>query len=234
MKIIDFHAHILPGADHGSASVEETLAQLALLRGAGVDAVVATPHFYPHRKTVKEFCERRIRAEAALAAVLPSDAPAVYVGAEVLLCSGMDRLEGIRHLTIAGTDVILLEMPRHTWGEDLLDTIDRIRDDLGLKPVIAHPDRYPYPDTERLIRRGYDLQLNAQGVTALFPRTAGRCLRAGRVVAIGSDLHEADSRGAARFARAIRRLGGNAEVVMSCTADLLAGAVALTADKEVP
>ena len=48
-KIIDFHAHILPGADHGSRDVKTTKAQLEMLAGAGVKAVVATPHFYPQK-----------------------------------------------------------------------------------------------------------------------------------------------------------------------------------------
>ena len=57
LRIIDFHAHILPGADHGSSGLEESLNQLALIRAAGVDTVVATPHFYPHRHTPEEFLQ---------------------------------------------------------------------------------------------------------------------------------------------------------------------------------
>ena len=43
----DFHAHILPGADHGSRSPEDTEAQLTTLGECGVAHVAATPHFYP-------------------------------------------------------------------------------------------------------------------------------------------------------------------------------------------
>ncbi|MEE3459824.1 MAG: CpsB/CapC family capsule biosynthesis tyrosine phosphatase, partial [Candidatus Faecousia sp.] len=42
--MIDFHAHILPGADHGSDGLETSLRQLALAEEAGVDTIVATPH----------------------------------------------------------------------------------------------------------------------------------------------------------------------------------------------
>ena len=35
MPIIDFHAHILPGADHGSRHTVTSLAQLELIRQGG-------------------------------------------------------------------------------------------------------------------------------------------------------------------------------------------------------
>ena len=41
IRITDFHSHVLPGADHGSDSVETSERQLELLNGAGIDRVVA-------------------------------------------------------------------------------------------------------------------------------------------------------------------------------------------------
>ena len=43
--VVDFHTHILPGADHGSDSVETTLRQLEFARDAGVKRLIATSHF---------------------------------------------------------------------------------------------------------------------------------------------------------------------------------------------
>ena len=43
--MIDFHSHILPEVDDGSASVEESAALLSMLSEQGVDVVAATPHF---------------------------------------------------------------------------------------------------------------------------------------------------------------------------------------------
>ena len=59
IRITDFHSHVLPGADHGSDSVETSERQLELLNGAGIDRVVATPHFYPSDVTVGEFLDLR-------------------------------------------------------------------------------------------------------------------------------------------------------------------------------
>ena len=55
----DFHAHVLPKADHGCKNVEMSLAQLAQAREVGIHRIVATPHFYAQRHTVEEFLLRR-------------------------------------------------------------------------------------------------------------------------------------------------------------------------------
>ena len=39
---IDFHAHIIPHADHGSSSVESAIKQLEEAKKAEVDYIVAT------------------------------------------------------------------------------------------------------------------------------------------------------------------------------------------------
>jgi protein-tyrosine phosphatase len=53
--ISDFHTHILPAMDDGSASVEESIALLELEAAQGVERVVLTPHFYPMRESPAEF-----------------------------------------------------------------------------------------------------------------------------------------------------------------------------------
>ena len=59
MDIVDFHSHILPEADHGSSSVEESLEQLNLALKRCVTRIVATPHFYPNHDSPERFLRRR-------------------------------------------------------------------------------------------------------------------------------------------------------------------------------
>ena len=120
MKITtDFHSHILPGADHGSDSVETSRGQLDLIGKYGVKRVVATPHFYPQQDNVDTFLDRRRKCAAALAEVMREGDPAVMLGAEVLICEGIDRMSGLDKLTVAGTNCILLEMPMTRWRDEL-------------------------------------------------------------------------------------------------------------------
>jgi len=97
--IIDFHAHILPRADHGSDSLETTKKQLLYLKRCGVCTVVATPHFYPQRDNVDTFLKRREESWCRLKSEITEDMPRVLLGAEVLVCSGIDHMPGIERLS---------------------------------------------------------------------------------------------------------------------------------------
>ena len=83
-EIIDFHAHVLPYADHGSDSLETSKIQMALLKGAGVDTVVATPHFYPDLHTITDFAHMVDSATEKLLNI--EDRPRICLGSEVLYC----------------------------------------------------------------------------------------------------------------------------------------------------
>ncbi len=224
---IDFHAHILPEADHGSVSVKESLEQLALLKASGVTHVVATPHFYPHHSHLRAFIERRDRSAAALAAVLPPDAPTVYVGAEVTLCRGLERMEGVEQLAIRGTNVILIEMPAHAWDRGLYETLVALRDECGLHPVLAHLNRYPVRQGKTLIPYHFDIQLNADGVARLFHGPSRLCLHQGNVVALGTDIHGTSRKATRDFLKAEEKLGHRLPAIYEATTSLLEGAIPL-------
>ena len=63
---IDFHTHILPGIDDGSASVEESIELLKAEAAQGITKVVATPHFYANYDSPERFLERRAKAKVLL------------------------------------------------------------------------------------------------------------------------------------------------------------------------
>ena len=224
MPFLDFHAHILPGADHGSDCSATSLSQLELLREAGVTAVVATPHFYPHCHNIDGFCERRARSAAHLARRLTDRHPAVFVGAEVLACTGMENMEGLDRLCVAGTRTLLLELPFSGWGHSLIDTVLQIKEN-GFHPVLAHIERYARPAIEEFLREGVSAQLNAELFShPLRHRAYFRYIEGGVVVALGSDLHDAPKSTVRTLMRMRRRLGDAADAVFARTEALLAGA----------
>ena len=193
-NIIDFHTHILPGADHGSKNVETTKAQLALLNKAGVTAAVATPHFYPQNDSVESFLERRSRCAEELFAI-SGERPEVYLGAEVLVCAGIDHMPNIERLCIEGTETILLEMPFSSWREEHIEAVARIARS-GLNVVMAHIDRYPEKDLIKLFSE-CDVLCQINGETqATFKgrKKAEKLIRDFPCVAVGSDLHGADKK----------------------------------------
>ena len=222
MKNIDFHAHILPAADHGSENVQTSLQQLALAKRARIDTVVATPHFYPRMETLGEFLQRREKCARQLAeAMRGKDLPKVLIGAEVQLCPELDRLEGLEQLCIEGTNVLLLELPPNYS----LRTFDHVIDSLiygrKLRVVLAHIDRYSSIHIDFLLEAGCMAQINAEALCHF--RTARRCarwLKSDAVVALGSDVHGLD-KSYDMLEKARRKLGEQYGQIMSRTAELL-------------
>ncbi|MBQ8303003.1 MAG: hypothetical protein IJX97_05645 [Clostridia bacterium] len=210
--IVDFHAHILPGADHGSGSLETTLWQLNAAKAVGVDRIVATPHFYPHKHSVDSFIERRNKAYDSLKKSIPAGV-SIKLGAEVLICQGIERLPDIEKLFVEGTRTLLLELPFNMFDECYCESVKELCN-MGVDVIIAHADRYTEEVIKKMLRSGARLQLNAGSLTRLFKR---RCvvswLRDGTVVALGSDIHGKDKKAYSDFARAVKYAGDRAEYI---------------------
>ena len=221
-EIIDFHAHVLPSADHGSDSPETSRSQMALLRGAGVDTVVATPHFYPNLHTISDFtfmvdeCVDKIRDMV--------DRPQICIGAEVLYCSGLDTMEGLERLCIRGTRTLLLELPlTDEWDMDLYYTVIRLSKTYDL--VLAHIDRYlpaQHEIIDAFLSMGIPAQINASSLfSAHTKKRLLPYIREGLIYAIGSDLHMADKKTCVTFAKAEKPLGKEYFEIMKRTETLL-------------
>lgn len=201
--MIDFHSHILPGVDDGAEDVEMSLAMLRESFLQGVDAVVATSHFYADEESPEEFLRRRKHAyqkldEAMLAC--PEVFPKVFPGAEVLYFPGISDAEGVRDLRIHPGRSILVEPPMAPWSNSMLDEIVELGKNLHCIPVIAHVDRYMRilrDDTllDRVLAKKLLVQVN--GTWFLSPETekkAFKALKQGKIHLLGSDCHNMDTR----------------------------------------
>lgn len=186
----DYHSHILPGCDHGSDGIETSLKQIEMAEGAGIKTICATPHFYPHKESVEAFLSRRQRTYEALKERLPDNAPNILLGAEVLICDGMDKLDGLDRLCRQGTKELLLELPFYRWPESVWETVDCLNDRDDIRIVIAHADRYPPESIEKLIGEDIPLQLNVE----CFKKPLRRkryisWVKNGYAKYLGSDIH---------------------------------------------
>lgn len=188
---IDYHSHILPGCDHGSNNVETSLQQISMAQSAGIKTICATSHFYPHKESVSSFLKRRSDSFDQLCSALNQSAPKICLGAEVLICNGMDDLDGLSQLCLQGTNELLLEMPFYSWPESIWDTLYKLIDIDSIHIILAHADRYPATDIERLIDEGVDLQLNAESFTNPIKRRRYLSwIENGYVKYLGSDIHK--------------------------------------------
>lgn len=187
---IDFHAHILPYCDHGSNGVQMSLQQLNLAADAGIHTVCATPHFYPHRENLDAFLARRAESWSSLQPHLNSDSPRVLLGAEVLACVGLEKMEDLSRLCLANTNLLLLEMPFARWGRDILKTVRQLAARGDLQIVLAHAERYHPEDVLTLTQSGAYVQVNADAFCRWRHGSKWRSmLSRGEIWAVGSDIH---------------------------------------------
>lgn len=200
--VIDFHSHILPGIDDGSASVEESIALLKLEAEQGIRHVIATPHFYAQEDSPDRFLRRRADAEARLREAMTGyqNLPQVSVGAEVYYFHGISNADALPELTIAGKRCILIEMPMPPWSRRMYAELENMASQRDLIPVIAHIDRYIGPfRTHGIPDRLRELPVVIQANASFFLYGATRAmalrmLKEDRIHLLGSDCHNLKSR----------------------------------------
>ncbi|MBE6532487.1 MAG: hypothetical protein E7676_03130 [Ruminococcaceae bacterium] len=218
-EIIDFHSHILPGADHGSASLEISNKQLALAKESGVNRVISTSHFYPHVHTVDTFLEKRNNAYSALLPHIPKDME-IRLGAEVLICNGIENLPGLERLFVNGTNTLLLELSFSDFRSEYAESVSTMVKN-GVNVVLAHADRYNPAFIEEMLACGAKIQLNAKALNTLFKRKVlYDWLSRGVVVALGSDIHGVDKTAYSSLLKAYGKIGKYAESVCRESAEI--------------
>ena len=200
--IIDFHSHILPGVDDGSATLEESIAFLRMEAEQGIRHVVATPHFYARHDRPDRFLNRRRNAELLLREQMQKypDLPQVSVGAEVYYFHGIGSSDAVLELTIDEKRCILIEMPHVTWTESMYSELESIYTRYGLTPNIAHIDRYIKPfQARQVLKRLSELPVLVQANAEFFlNRATGnmalRMLKKDQIQLLGSDCHNLTDR----------------------------------------
>jgi len=148
----DLHSHLMPGVDDGVRTVEEALDGVERMVTAGIRHIVTTPHFRGSLTREPDAFASRMeamdRAWGRVSEAVADAFPSVEFGRghEVMLDVPDVDLSDAR-LRLDGTGFVLVEWPRLRVPPETASVIRRIRF-AGLKPVIAHPERYYGVDPE--------------------------------------------------------------------------------------
>jgi len=191
-KLIDIHTHILPGVDDGSPNLATSLEMLEYAKALNIGTIVATPHL----KSAKD-------ADICRTVYAQFRGYAKKFGIRLLLgfeihYRMLSNLERIPEYVFEGSNLILLELPQSAlmpnWDAILYDLRD-----MGIRPIIAHPERYRYIQTDieyaaQIRSFGCRLQVDARALTEFSfsaeHRCAQRLLREGYCDYIASDAHK--------------------------------------------
>lgn len=136
--MIDLHSHILPELDDGSQSLQESLAMARMAVASGVTAMAATPHCAEARSGEVYEAWKLLR-QALKENKIPLK---LFPGMEIFGTEDTLRLlrEG-KLFTLNGSRYPLVEFSFHSDGEQETRILRSLRK-AGLRPVVAHPERY--------------------------------------------------------------------------------------------
>ncbi len=196
--MIDIHSHIIPNVDDGARSVEETFNILKEAQEAGFTDVILTSHFLLNYYETN--AQELIFWKEKLQEVLKKQGTKInlHSGMEIYITNQMEELlENKKILTVANSGYMLIELPLAT-NVKYFDYVVYYLEAKGIKPIIAHPERYKCvqkdPDiVEEYIEKGCLIQCNYGSIVNLYGREAEKTiktlLKKNQVHFLGSDVH---------------------------------------------
>lgn len=214
-NLVDMHSHILPGVDHGSHSLEMSLDMIQSAKSIGIRTIVASSHYYHHTTPIDEFLDTREQSYQMLTEAMKReglDDVRIVKAAEVALETDLLTItdpDKFRRLCIEGTDFLLLEMPLFDvmWSERTYDAVYEIEYRFGVKPIIAHIERYNRNYAERLIEQNRLAQINADLITTFSGKRYYKSLLFQNAIHfLGSDAHSSAGRNYDNFEKVVNRL----------------------------
>jgi protein-tyrosine phosphatase len=224
MGYVDLHLHYVPAVDDGVKSIDESRRLLEGLKQLGYTRCVATPHIrsgmFENRKAGLQMA-----FDVAARQLEGADVPELGLASEHFLDDVFWSLFAQKQvLPYPGENAILIELHPERWPNGLTQRFFEMQL-RGLRPVIAHPERYaPLAKStdplDALLDAGAMTQLDLMSLVGRYGdrprRVAERMLEEGAFDIACSDAHKPDD--VEHVGRAIERLR---EIVGEDEADAL-------------
>lgn len=178
----EVHCHLLPGVDDGFRNAASSLQAIGMMRAAGCSNFIFTPHLNPD--VYPEVDERRLKeVYAEFASQLPEGVKS-HLAAEYMVVNGFEDKVASRAsdlLTFPDGESILIEMSYYYRSQNLEQAVFELGM-AGLKPIIAHPERYLYmsekmSDFDKLADMGCRFQMNLLSLTGKYGKESLRILK---------------------------------------------------------
>lgn len=167
-NFVDIHTHLLPIQD-GPVDIGQAVRAIRIAEENKISKIILTPHYmsndFSYRRSdvlhlfeilKEEILKRRIGIE-------------LYLGNECVIDDGIiDDIKEGKAFTLCGTRYVLCEYPFYQVPCDYLNIIYELIDS-GYKPIIAHPERNLYIQTNiesllELKNSGCLVQINAESL----------------------------------------------------------------------
>lgn len=200
-KIIDIHAHVIPGVDDGARNIEEAYKMLRMASRQGIRTVIVTPH-YSRKNDLPGLGELTRRLQEEIREYEPEFT--LYTGQETYYHDGLvERLRQKKAYTMADSSYVLVEFEEEAAFPEVLRGI-RALVNAGYIPILAHMERYPCLRgkglMEELAGNGCIFQMNYDSLTERGFRHrmevswCRRQVKSGQIKLLGTDMHRLDYR----------------------------------------
>jgi tyrosine-protein phosphatase YwqE len=192
---VDLHSHLIPGIDDGAKTLEESIKLISELKDLGYQKLITTPHimsdYYRNKPETILAGLDAVRNELSKQNIdIIIEAAAEYYYDEYFV----DMLKKKEIMTI-GSDYVLFEfsyLSAPTAAAELIFDIQT----RGWKPLLAHPERYPYFKMQQLMalkEAGCLFQMNLLSLTGHYgtatQKIAEDLLEYNMVEFLATDLH---------------------------------------------
>lgn len=192
--LTDIHNHVIPEIDDGSKSMAETEEMLSIYKQLGYVGCIPTPHtmedYYGNDlHKIQKYYDRMLDKV--------SDAEFfVGIGSEYMLDGAFAKILKDEAVLTFGESQILFELSYFQKPIQLYESVFEMVT-AGLRPILAHPERYNYihklDDHHELKKRGCSYQLNLLSVLGHYgkkeKRMAEELLKREMYDYVGTDAH---------------------------------------------
>jgi protein-tyrosine phosphatase len=193
----DMHSHIIPGIDDGARTMDQSIELIKRIKDLGFSNIVTTPHimadYYRNTPEIIKSGLDDVRAELLAQSIDIN----IEAAAEYYLDETFEAKLDSRNILTFGDKYLLFELSFVNPPNNLEYLIKKMNDK-GYKPILAHPERYPYftnglDDYYRIREYGCYFQLNTISLIGYYDkysqRIAKELLNSSMIDFLGSDMH---------------------------------------------
>ena len=194
---IDIHSHLLPGIDDGAETINDAISLAKQMSAIGFKNIITTPHIMTNVWDNSEISIKSKYNETLKKITVQGHINSFKAAAEYMIDTYfLKRLEKEKLLTLKD-NLILVEIPYLFPPLQLFEILFEIQL-AGYKPVLAHPERYPYYHNnfsiyEKLKKSGCYFQLNLLSTVGYYggsiATVTDKLLKNGFYDFVGSDIH---------------------------------------------
>lgn len=175
--IVDIHNHLLPGLDDGASNLDDTVKMIDLMKKCNITNAIATPHIMEDFYDLDVSKIKTVFQESN-AKLLNTSSENFITGfaAEYMIDHQFSDLIEDGAFVFLKEKLLLTELSYFQKPASLEGTIFKLKMQ-GIKPILAHPERYRYMSStivefQGLKEKGLLFQLNLLSISGYYGKDA--------------------------------------------------------------